>query len=199
MGLSSKFVNSSKLIVFSLLLLPSIFWGVNFFNNNLGVNPIDELMDRLGEMSLRLIILTLLISSLSDLKYLRALINLRRMVGLFAFYYISLHFITYIVLDHYFNWQFIIKDIIKRPFITFGFISFILLMPLAFTSINILVKKLGYKLWKRIHMLIYIVAPLSALHYYLLTKADKTEPLIYLSIILLLLVWRFYKKIKIYF
>tara|TARA_Y100000590_G_scaffold467559_1_gene646854 strand:- start:436 stop:1035 length:600 start_codon:yes stop_codon:yes gene_type:complete len=199
MGLSSKFVNSSKLIVFSLLLLPSIFWGVNFFNNNLGVNPIDELMDRLGEMSLRLIILTLLISSLSDLKYLRALINLRRMVGLFAFYYISLHFITYIVLDHYFNWQFIIKDIIKRPFITFGFISFILLIPLAFTSINILVKKLGYKLWKRIHMLIYIVAPLSALHYYLLTKADKTEPLIYLSIILLLLVWRFYKKIKIYF
>lgn len=199
MGLSSKFVNNSKLIVFSLLLLPSIFWGVNFFNNNLGVNPIDELMDRLGEMSLRLIILTLLISSLSDLKYLRALINLRRMVGLFAFYYISLHFITYIVLDHYFNWQFIIKDIIKRPFITFGFISFILLIPLAFTSINILVKKLGYKLWKRIHMLIYIVAPLSALHYYLLTKADKTEPLIYLSIILLLLVWRFYKKIKIYF
>ena len=160
MGLSNKFVNYSKPIVFLLLVLPSVYWGVNFIDNNLGINPIDKLMDKLGEMSLRLIILTLLLSSLSDIKFLRSLLNLRRMIGLFAFYYIFLHFITYIVLDHYFNWQFIIKDIIKRPFITFGFISFVLLIPLAFTSINILVKKLGYKLWKRIHMLIYIVAPL---------------------------------------
>ena len=152
-------------------------------------------MDRLGEMSLRLIILTLLLSSLSDIKYFRGLINLRRMIGLFAFYYVFLHFMTYIVLDHYFNWQFILKDIIKRPFITFGFFSFILLIPLAFTSINVFVKKLGYKLWKKIHMLIYIVAPLSALHYYLLTKADKTEPLIYLAIIFFLLIWRFYTRV----
>ena len=195
MGLSNKFVNYSKPIVFLLLVLPSVYWGVNFIDNNLGINPIDKLMDKLGEMSLRLIILTLLLSSLSDIKFLRSLLNLRRMIGLFAFYYIFLHFMTYIILDHYFNWQFIIKDIIKRPFITFGFISFILLIPLAFTSINILVKKLGYKLWKRIHMLIYIVAPLSALHYYLLTKADKTDPLIYLSIIIFLLIWRFYFKV----
>ena len=195
MELSNKFVNYSKPIVFLLIVLPSVYWGLSFINNNLGINPIDKLMDKLGEMSLRLIILTLLLSSLSDIKFLRSLLNLRRMIGLFAFYYIFLHFITYIVLDHYFNWQFILKDIIKRPFITFGFISFILLIPLAFTSVNVLVKKLGYKLWKRIHMLIYIVAPLSALHYYLLTKADKTEPLIYLSIILFLLIWRFYSKV----
>ncbi len=194
MGLSNKFVNYLKPIVFLLIVLPSVYWGLSFINNNLGINPIDKLMDKLGEMSLRLIILTLLLSSLSDIKFLRSLLNLRRMIGLFAFYYIFLHFITYIVLDHYFNWQFILKDIIKRPFITFGFISFLLLIPLAFTSVNVLVKKLGYKLWKRIHMLIYIVAPLSALHYYLLTKADKTEPLIYLSIILFLLIWRFYSK-----
>ena len=195
MELSNKFVNYSKPIVFLLIVLPSVYWGLSFINNNLGINPIDKLMDKLGEMSLRLIILTLLLSSLSDIKFLRSLLNLRRMIGLFAFYYIFLHFITYIVLDHYFNWQFILKDIIKRPFITFGFISFLLLIPLAFTSVNVLVKKLGYKLWKRIHMLIYIVAPLSALHYYLLTKADKTEPLIYLSIILFLLIWRFYSKV----
>ena len=132
---------------------------------------------------------------LSEINFFRSLLNIRRMIGLFAFYYICLHFLTYIVLDHFFNWQFIIKDIIKRPFITFGFISFVLLIPLAFTSVNTLVKKLGYKLWKRIHMLIYIVAPLSALHYYLLTKADKTEPLIYLFIIILLLAWRFYSKV----
>ena len=195
MGLSNKFVNYSKPIVFLLIVLPSVYWGLSFINNNLGINPIDKLMDKLGEMSLRLIILTLLLSSFSDIKFLRSLLNLRRMIGLFAFYYIFLHFITYIVLDHYFNWQFILKDIIKRPFITFGFISFLLLIPLAFTSVNVLVKKLGYKLWKRIHMLIYIVAPLSALHYYLLTKADKTEPLIYLGIIVLLLLLRVYSKL----
>ena len=200
MGLSNKFVNYSKPIVFLLLVLPSVYWGVNFIDNNLGINPIDKLMDKLGEMSLRLIILTLLLSSLSDIKFLRSLLNLRRMIGLFAFYYIFLHFITYIVLDHYFNWQFIIKDIIKRPFITFGFISFVLLIPLAVTSVNVLVKKLGFKIWKRIHMLIYIVAPLASLHYFLLTKADKTEPLIYFFIILLLLFWRLYsKKLKFFF
>ena len=200
MGLSSKTVNSSKPIIFLILILPSIYWGSNFIYNNLGVNPIDRLMDELGEMSLRLIILTLFISSLSEIKFFRSFQNIRRMIGLFAFYYICLHFITYIALDHFFNWKFIIKDIYKRPFITFGFISFILLIPLAITSINIFIKKLGYKLWKRIHMLIYIVAPLAALHYFLLTKADKTEPLVYLGIIILLLIWRLYtRKIKKYF
>ena len=115
--------------------------------------------------------------------------------GLIAFYYVLSHFLIYIVLDHFFNWEFIIKDIIKRPFITFGFINFVLLLPLVFTSTNTMVKKISFKIWKRLHSLIYIIAPLAALHYYLLTKADKTEPLIYLGIILGLLLWRFYYKI----
>ena len=195
MTLSSKVVNQSKPIILLLLIAPSIFWVVMLVQGNLGVNPIDKLMDELGQMALRLIILTLIISSLSQFKLLRALQNIRRMIGLLAFYYVLSHFLTYIVLDHFFNWKFIIKDIIKRPFITFGFINFILLLPLVFTSTNIMVKKLTFKIWKRLHSLIYIIAPLAALHYYLLTKADKTEPLIYLGIILLLLLWRFYFKI----
>ena len=195
MILSTNIIKRSKPIILFLLLLPSIIWGLTFLQGNLGINPIDKLMDELGKMALRLIIVTLIISSLSQYRFLRSLQNIRRMIGLMAFYYVLCHFLTYIVLDHFFNWKFIIKDIVKRPFITFGFINLILLLPMVFTSTNAMVKKLSFKIWKKIHYLIYIIAPLAALHFYLLKKADKTEPLVYLGIIFLLLFWRFYYKI----
>ena len=195
MILSTKIVKRSKPVILLLLLLPSMLWSTMFVQGNLGINPIEKLMDELGQMALRLIIVTLIISSLSQYKFLRSLQNIRRMIGLTAFYYVVCHFLTYIVLDHFFNWKFIIKDIVKRPFITFGFINFILFLPLVLTSTNAMVKKVTFKIWKKIHYLIYIIAPLATLHFYLLTKADKTEPLIYLGIILLLLLWRFYYKI----
>ena len=138
----------------------------------------------------------LLISSLSKFRSLGSLQNLRRMIGLFVFYYVSLHFLTYIFLDHYFNFNFIIKDITKRPFITFGFISFLFLVPLAITSTNYMVKLLSFKIWKRLHYLIYPVAILASLHFLFLKKADKTEPLIYLIIITILLLWRIFSYIK---
>ena len=195
MILSTNIIKRSKPIILFLLLLPSIIWGLTFLQGNLGINPIDKLMDEFGKMALRLIIVTLIISSLSQYRFLRSLQNIRRMIGLTAFYYVLCHFLTYIILDHFFNWKFILKDIVKRPFITFGFINLILLLPMVFTSTNAMVKKLSFKIWKRIHYLIYIIAPLAALHFYLLKKADKTEPLVYLGIILLLLFWRFYYKI----
>ena len=195
MILSTNTVKRSKPIILFLLLLPSIIWGLTFVQGNLGINPIDKLMDELGKMALRLIIVTLIISSLSQFKFLRSFQNIRRMIGLTAFYYVLCHFLTYIILDHFFNWKFILKDIVKRPFITLGFINLILLLPMVFTSTNAMVKKLTFKVWKKIHYLIYIIAPLAALHFYLLKKADKTEPLVYLGIILLLLFWRFYYKI----
>ena len=195
MILSTNIVKRSKPIILFLLLLPSIIWGLTFLQGNLGINPIDKLMDELGKMALRLIIVTLLISPLSQIKFLRSFQNIRRMIGLTAFYYVVCHFLTYIILDHFFNWKFILKDIVKRPFISLGFINLILLLPMVFTSTNAMVKKLSFKIWKRIHYLTYIIAPLGALHFYLLKKADKTEPLIYLVIIFLLLFWRFYNKI----
>ena len=195
MILSTNIVKRSKSIILFLLLLPSIIWGLTFLQGNLGINPIDKLMDEFGKMALRLIIVTLIISSLSQYRFLRSLQNIRRMIGLTAFYYVSCHLLTYIVLDHFFNWKFILKDIVKRPFITFGFINFILLLPLVFTYTNAMLKKLTFNVWKKIHYLIYIIAPLAALHFYLLKKADKTEPLVYLVIIFLLLFWRFYYKI----
>ena len=120
---------------------------------------------------------------------------IRRMVGLFVFYYAFLHLLTYLILDHYFNWDFIFKDIIKRPFITLGFLSFVLLIPLVLTSKDSIIKKLTYKVWKNIHKLIYLIAILAALHFFLLTKADKLEPIIYLSIIAILYIHRIVLRI----
>ena len=187
--------NRSKPILFLLFLFPSIIWVYQFITGNLGVNPIERLMDEFGLMALRLIILTLMISTLANIRQLKSIVVCRRMIGLFAFYYVCLHFSTYIFLDHFFDIEFIIKDIIKRPFITFGFISFLCLIPLAFTSTNKMIKRLSYKLWKKIHYLIYPAAILSSFHFYVLVRADKTEPMIYMGIIVLLLLQRIAKKI----
>ena len=192
---STRNFNRSKPVLFILILFPSLLWAYQFITGNLGVNPIEKLMDELGLMALRLIIITLMITTLSNIKPLKSIVVLRRMIGLFAFYYVCLHFSTYIVLDHFLDMQFIIQDIIKRPFITFGFISFLFLIPLATTSTNNMIKRLGFKLWKKIHYLIYPVAILASMHFYVLVRADKTEPVIYMGIIILLLLHRIFKRL----
>ena len=193
--ISTQSFKKIKPIIFLLVISPSFIWSYQLIIGTLGVNPIEKLMDSLGEMALRLIVLTLLISSLSEFKKFRFLIEVRRMIGLFAFFYVSCHFFTYIALDHFFDMTFIIKDIIKRPFITFGFISFIFLIPLAITSPKIILKKLGFKIWKKIHYLIYPAAILSSVHFYMLVRANKIEPAIYIFLILVLLLYRLYYKI----
>ncbi len=192
---STRNFNRSKPVLFILILFPSLLWAYQFVTGNLGVNPIEKLMDELGLMALRLIIITLMITTLSNIRSLKSIVVLRRMIGLFAFYYVCLHFSTYIVLDHFLDMQFIIQDIINRPFITFGFISFFFLIPLASTSTNNMIKRLGFKLWKKIHYLIYPVAILASMHFYVLVRADKTEPVIYMGIIILLLLQRIFKKL----
>ena len=192
---STRNFNRSKPVLFILILFPSLLWAYQFVTGNLGVNPIEKLMDELGLMALRLIIITLMITTLSNIKPIKSIVVLRRMIGLFAFYYVCLHFSTYIILDHFLDMQFIIQDIIKRPFITFGFISFLFLIPLASTSTNNMIKRLGFKLWKKIHYLIYPVAILASMHFYVLVRADKTEPVIYMGIIILLLLHRIFKRL----
>jgi len=193
--ISTKRFKKFKPIIFLTLFIPSLIWSYQFINGSLGVNPIEKLMDNLGEMALRLIVLTLFISSLSEFKKLRFLIEVRRMIGLFAFFYASCHFVTYIALDHFFDINFIIKDIIKRPFITFGFLSFVFLIPLVITSPKKMLKKIGFKIWKKIHYLIYPAAFLSSVHFYMLVRANKIEPAIYIFLILILLLYRFYTKV----
>ena len=193
---SAKNFNRSKPYIFLLLLFPSLLWALQFITGNLGVNPIERIMDEFGLMALRLIILTLMITTLANIKILKSIVVFRRMIGLFAFYYVTLHFSTYIFLDHFLDINFIIKDIIKRPFITFGFISFLFLIPLALTSTNKMVKRLSFNVWKKIHYLIYPAAILSSFHFYMLVRADKTEPMIYMGIIVLLLLQRIAKKLN---
>ena len=192
---SKKFFDRSKPFIFLLVLFPSVLWIYQFITGNLGVNPIERIMDEFGLMALRLIILTLMISSIANIKAFKSIVTFRRMIGLFTFYYVSLHFSTYIFLDHFLDLQFIIKDISKRPFITFGFISFLFLIPLAVTSTNSMTKKLGFNLWKKLHYLIYPAAILSSVHFYMLVRANKSEPAIYMGIIILLLLYRVFKKI----
>ena len=192
---SKKFFDQSKPFIFLVILFPSILWVYQFITGNLGVNPIERIMDEFGLMALRLIILTLMISSIANIKAFKSIVTFRRMIGLFTFYYVSLHFSTYIFLDHFLDLQFIIKDITKRPFITFGFISFLFLIPLAVTSTNSMTKKLGFNLWKKLHYLIYPAAILSSVHFYMLVRANKSEPAIYMGIIILLLLYRVFKKI----
>jgi len=193
---SKKNFNRSKPYIFLLILFPSLLWVLQFITGNLGVNPIERIMDEFGLMALRLIISTLMITTFANIKILKSIVVFRRMIGLFAFYYVTLHFSTYIFLDHFLDINFIIKDIIKRPFITFGFISFLFLIPLALTSTNKMVKRLSFNVWKKIHYLIYPAAILSSFHFYMLVRADKTEPMIYMGIIVLLLLQRIAKKLN---
>ena len=129
MNLKLIIVKRIKPFLFIILLTPSLYWYIKLYLGRMGINPIESIIHELGEFSLRLLILTLLITPLSQIYFFRNLKILRRMIGLFAFFYIFLHFSSYIILDHFFNWEQILKDIYKRPFITLGFISFLLIIP----------------------------------------------------------------------
>jgi len=123
-------------------------------------------------------------------------LRLRRMLGLFAFFYVSLHFTTYFWLDQFFDWAEIVKDVGKRPFITVGFSAFVLLIPLAATSTNAMVKRLGARRWQLLHRLVYAIAALGVLHFWWLVKKDITEPFIFASLLALLLIIRLLYLLK---
>ena len=160
---------------------------------SLGANPVEAIQDTLGQGGLRLLILTLAITPLRDWFDAPWLVQLRRMLGVFSFVYILLHFLTWLILDQSLYWPGILPDIAKRPFITIGFIALLLLIPLAVTSTNAMMRRLG-KRWKSLHRLIYVIVPLGVWHYWWQVKADIREPLIYAAIVTVLLGWRVWKK-----
>ena len=184
-----------KPILFTVCLVPFIALVIGAVNNTLGTNPVETMTHETGEWTLRFLLLTLMITPLRRLSGKSWLIKLRRMLGLYAFFYACLHFITYIWFDHYFDWVEIIKDIPKRPFITVGFSAFVLLIPLAVTSNNKMMRRLK-KNWVKLHRLVYVIAVLGVLHFLWLVKADTLEPLIYASILLVLLGYRAYYQRK---
>jgi len=184
-----------KPILFTGCLVPFIALVIGAVNNTLGTNPVETMTHETGEWTLRFLLLTLMITPLRRLSGKSWLIKLRRMLGLYAFFYSCLHFITYIWFDHYFDWLEIIKDIPKRPFITVGFSAFVLLIPLAVTSSNKMMRRLK-KNWVKLHRLVYVIAVLGVLHFLWLVKADTLEPLIYAGILLILLGYRAYYQRK---
>ena len=184
-----------KPILFIVSLVPFIALVIGAVNNTLGTNPVETMTHETGEWTLRFLLITLMITPLRQLTGNNWLIRLRRMTGLFAFFYACLHFLTYIWFDQYFDWMEIIADIPKRPFITVGFTAFVLLIPLAATSTNKMMRRLK-KNWGRLHKLVYVVAVLGVLHFLWAVKADTLEPMVYAVILLVLLGYRAYQQRK---
>ena len=182
------------LFVLALLPLARLVWLG--FTGGLGANPIEFITHSTGTWTLVGLLATLSITPLRKLSGWNWLLRLRRMLGLFAFFYASLHFTTYIWLDQFFDLHAVFKDVIKRPFITVGFLAFVLLIPLAVTSTNAMVKRLGGKSWQRLHRLVYAIAILGVLHYWWLVKKDLTQPLIYALILAALLAYRVLLKVN---
>lgn len=178
-----------KLTVFITALLPLAWLITATFSGNLGANPIEAITRSLGEWALRFLLLTLTITPLRKLTGWRSLLRYRRMLGLYAFFYASLHLLSYIVLDQYFYWPEIWADILKRPYITVGMSSFLLLVPLAVTSTRGWIRRLG-RHWQQLHRVVYLSAIGAVLHYYMLVKADTREPLVYAGILSILLLAR---------
>src|SRR5580693_4208239 len=179
-----------KVFIFLAALIPLGLLGWKAFHDGLGANPIEVITHATGDWTLRLILITLGITPLRRISRQYWLIGARRMVGLFASFYATLHFFTYIWLDKFFDVHEMVKDIAKRPFITVGFSAFVLLIPLALTSTAWSIRRLGGKNWQRLHRLIYATAILGVIHYLWLVKADKRKPLEYGFVLALLLLYR---------
>jgi sulfoxide reductase heme-binding subunit YedZ len=188
------FAKSLKPTVFIASLLPLAWLSYALLTNQLGVNPIEALTRDSGLWALRFLVLTLMITPLKWLTGWNRIVTVRRMLGLYVFFYATIHMLLYLWLDQFFDVQEILKDIIKRPFITIGFFTFSALIPLALTSNNYLTKKLGGKRWKQLHKLTYFIAAASCVHFYMLVKADKLEPIVYSLIVFALLAVRFYRS-----
>jgi sulfoxide reductase heme-binding subunit YedZ len=179
-----------KLAIFLLALIPIglITWGG--FHNSLGANPVEAITHRTGDWTLRFLILTLSVTPARRITGLHWLIRFRRMLGLFAFFYATLHFTTYLWLDQDFLWHEIVKDVAKRPYITVGFSALLMMIPLVLTSTRGMVKRLGGARWQKLHRLVYVIATFGVLHYLWLVKSDIREPVMYGCILLLLFSYR---------
>ena len=179
-----------KVALFALCLTPFARLAWLGTHRGLGANPIEYITRSTGWWTLSFLLITLSVTPLRRLTGWNWLLRLRRMLGLFAFFYVSLHFTTYIWLDQFFDWQSMLKDIAKRPFITVGFTAFLLLIPLAATSTNAMVRRLGAKRWQRLHRAVYVIATLGVLHFWWLVKKDIREPLIFATLLGLLFLIR---------
>ena len=179
-----------KLGIFGACLMPLAVLAWQTVTGNLGANPIKEITEQTGIWTLRFVLITLAVTPVRRLTGWNKVIQLRRMLGLFAFFYGTLHFMTYVWLDQFFMVDEIVADVVARPFITVGFVSFVLLIPLAITSTTKMIKRLGGKWWQRLHRTVYVIGMGGVVHYLWLVKADVRSPLTYGGLLALLLGYR---------
>ncbi|MDT8068009.1 MAG: protein-methionine-sulfoxide reductase heme-binding subunit MsrQ [Terriglobia bacterium] len=185
-----------KPVVFLAALVPLALLTLDGLQDNLGANPIEKITHQTGRWTLILLLVTLSITPLRRITGIQWLIQYRRMIGLFAFFYGFLHFMTYVWLDQFFDFHSMLKDVYKRPFITAGLTGFVLMVPLASTSTKGWIRRLG-KRWQLLHRLIYFSAAAGVIHFIWLVKADLREPMIYATILgglLAIRVWFWIRK-----
>lgn len=186
----------AKPVLFVLCSVPLVWLVWDGVTNNLGANPVETVRRYTGDWTLRFLLIALTVTPLRRLTGWHVVVRLRRMLGLFAFFYACLHFVSYIWLDQFFMWDAIIEDILDRPYITVGVASFLLLIPLAVTSTNGMVRRLGGRRWQRLHQLVYLIAVLGVIHFLWLVKSDISEPVIYGAILALLLGFRLFWHLR---
>lgn len=179
----------SRLALYAVGLLPAVWTFYLGLIDELGAEPIKALEHALGLWSLRFLIVSLCVTPLRDVTGVR-LIAYRRTLGLLAFYYAALHLAAWLVLDQGFAWDAIVKDILKRPYITIGMVAFLILIPLAATSNATMIKRMGAAAWQRLHRWVYVAAALAAVHFVMVVKAWPPEPLVYAAIVAALLAYR---------
>ena len=192
MNLTQRYRYIYKPLVFIASLLPFVWLAcgaLGLFGVSLGADPVKKLEHECGKTALNLLLITLAVTPVRQLTGLTQLVRLRRMLGLFAFFYVVVHFTVYLTLDLELNWRTVGADILKRPYITIGFTALLLLVPLAATSTNGMMRRLGRR-WQSLHRLIYPIAVLGVWHFYWQVKRDVREPLLYAGMLALLLGYR---------
>lgn len=186
-----------KPLVFVACLVPAVLVVTDAagITGGLGVNAVEDIQDRLGNWGLRFIMITLAVTPLRQLTGRNWLIRFRRMLGLFAFFYVLMHFLTWLVLDQTLLWSAITEDIVERPFITVGFAALLLLTAMAGTSTSAMRRRLGRR-WQTLHTSVYLVGVLGVVHYWWQVKLDAREPAIYAAVLVILLGYRLHRRLR---
>jgi sulfoxide reductase heme-binding subunit YedZ len=191
-------LRAAKVAVFLLCLVPLgklMLEATGMFGWSLGANPVEELLHRCGKWGLNFLLITLAVTPLRRITGWNQAIRFRRMLGLFSFFYVLLHFTIYAVLDQGLSFAYIAEDIVERPYITLGMAGLLLLIPLAVTSTNRMMRRLGRR-WQKLHRLVYVIAILGVWHFYWQVKQDTSEPLIYAGILAALFGVRVFYHLK---
>lgn len=190
-------ISSAKALLFLLCLIPFGHLAWRAWNGDLGPNPVEAVQHITGDWTFNFLLLTLTVSPLRSWTKAHWLLRLRRMLGLYTFFYACLHFLTFIGFDHAFDIDEIARDVVKRPFVTVGFAAFVLLIPLAATSNQFAIRRLGGRRWQDLHRAVYLIGILAAVHYFWLVKITALGyPLAYSAILAVLLGWRMKERLR---